>query len=69
MKALFKILKNSYNMRNIEGELNSVRTTIAIGPRTWQELEKERDSSVRARDPYNHRGFRTCKKKPRWVKI
>ncbi len=40
VKALFKILKNSYNMRKIEGELNSVKTTIAIGPRTWQELRR-----------------------------
>lgn len=40
VKALFRILKNSYNMRNIECELNSVKTTIAIGPRTWQELRR-----------------------------
>jgi uroporphyrinogen-III synthase len=40
VKALFKILKNSYNMRKIEGELNSVKTTIAIGPLTWQELRR-----------------------------
>ena len=40
VKALFKILKNSYNIRNIDGELNSVKTTIAIGPLTWHELKR-----------------------------
>lgn len=40
VKALFKILKDFHNISSVEGELNRVKTTIAIGPLTWHELQK-----------------------------
>lgn len=40
VKALFKILKDFHNISSVEGELNRVKTTIAIGPLTWHELKK-----------------------------
>jgi uroporphyrinogen-III synthase len=40
VKALFKILKDFYNISNVEVELNRVKTTIAIGPLTWHELKR-----------------------------
>lgn len=39
VRAFFEILKNNYNLSNIEGELSHIKTIIAIGPRTWQELK------------------------------
>lgn len=40
VKALFKILKDFHNISSVEGELNRVKTTIAIGPLTWHELKR-----------------------------
>ena len=51
VKALFKILRNSHKIRNIEGELNAVKSTIAIGPLTWQEL---RGKGIQASVPEIH---------------
>ena len=39
VRAFFEILKNDYDLPNIEDELSRVKTIIAIGPRTWQELK------------------------------
>jgi uroporphyrinogen-III synthase len=39
VRAFFEILKNCYNLYNIEDELSHIKTIIAIGPRTWQELK------------------------------
>jgi uroporphyrinogen-III synthase len=40
VKALFKILKDFHNISSVEGELNRVKATIAIGPLTWHELKR-----------------------------
>ncbi len=40
VKALFWTLKNSYKLPDIEKELNHIKTIIAIGPRTGQELRR-----------------------------
>jgi uroporphyrinogen-III synthase len=39
VRAFFEILKNNYDLSNIEDELSHIKTIIAIGPRTWQELK------------------------------
>jgi uroporphyrinogen-III synthase len=39
VRAFFEIIKTDYDLPNIEDELSRVKTIIAIGPRTWQELK------------------------------
>jgi uroporphyrinogen-III synthase len=39
VRAFFEILKNYYDLYNIEDELSHIKTIIAIGPKTWQELK------------------------------
>lgn len=51
VKALFKILKDFHNISSVEGELNRVKTTIAIGPLTWHELKRR---GIRASVPEIH---------------
>jgi uroporphyrinogen-III synthase len=40
VKAFFKILENNHRLSNIQNKLNGIKTIIAIGPLTWQELER-----------------------------
>jgi uroporphyrinogen-III synthase len=40
VKAFFKILENNHSLSNIQDKLNGIKMIIALGPLTWQELEK-----------------------------
>ena len=40
VKAFFKILENNHRLSNIQDKLNGIKMIIAIGPLTWQELER-----------------------------
>ena len=40
VKAFFKILENNHSLSNIQDKLNGIKMIIAIGPLTWQELER-----------------------------
>ena len=40
VKAFFKILENNHKLSNIQDKLNGIKMIIAIGPLTWQELER-----------------------------
>jgi uroporphyrinogen-III synthase len=51
VKAFFKIVMNNNNLVKIETELNEIKMIIAIGPRTWQELERR---GIRAFIAENH---------------
>jgi uroporphyrinogen-III synthase len=39
VRAFFEILRNNYGLSNIEDELSYIKSIIAIGPRTGQELK------------------------------
>lgn len=51
VKAFFKIVMDNNNLLNIEVELNQIKIIIAIGPRTWEELERR---GIRASVAENH---------------
>ncbi|HEU4444800.1 MAG TPA: uroporphyrinogen-III synthase [Nitrososphaeraceae archaeon] len=40
VKAFFKILQNNHSLSNIQDKLNGIKMIIALGPLTWQELER-----------------------------
>jgi uroporphyrinogen-III synthase len=40
VKAFFKILEGNRRLSSVQDELKEIKTVIAIGPRTWQELER-----------------------------
>ena len=40
VKAFFKILEDNHRLSSVQDELKEIKTVIAIGPRTWQELER-----------------------------
>jgi uroporphyrinogen-III synthase len=41
VRAFIRILKNNHRLSNVQDEINGIKIIIAIGPLTWQELERQ----------------------------